>query len=189
MPDLIQTLEEEARLLEERLAVNRDFIKLREVNRLLALYKGDAEGRAPVAVAARAPSFAGGGPALPFPSAATGAQDPRKSALDAAAEILQGRADPTPVSEIYNAITQRGVELPGTQPKNNLSALLSRSPRFRAHGRAGWTLVSAGGDHAKEKAVDEEPGQEPSTALSEHRPDQAVEPNVSPVNPVAGGGT
>ncbi|WP_131675416.1 hypothetical protein [Paracoccus marinus] len=62
---------------------------------------------------------------------------------NAVVEVLKGRASPMATKDIYDWISDHGVEVPGENPTNNLSAHMSRDPRFLSWGRAGWTLTSA----------------------------------------------
>lgn len=59
--------------------------------------------------------------------------------LDAAAEELGERTAPMRTRILLKRLNNRGVEVPGKVPQNTLSARLSNSPRFRSHGRSGWT--------------------------------------------------
>jgi hypothetical protein len=60
--------------------------------------------------------------------------------LSLARKLLNGRGDPTKTSEIFSFLSQMGIEIGGTDPKSNLSAMLSTHPDFVSHGRTGWTL-------------------------------------------------
>lgn len=73
-------------------------------------------------------------------SAAAGNPAAMKNAV---AEVLKDRTSPLSTKEIYDLISGRGVEVPGENPTNNLSAHMSRDSRFLSWGRAGWTLTSA----------------------------------------------
>lgn len=64
----------------------------------------------------------------------------REQALQETKAFLKGKTQPTRLSEIDAYLEAKGVRLGGADPLNNLSALLSTSDEFRAHGRAGWTL-------------------------------------------------
>jgi hypothetical protein len=61
---------------------------------------------------------------------------------DAVRDFLSDKNSPVSTKEIYDSISQMGVYVPGENPTNNLSAHLSRDPRFLSWGREGWTLAS-----------------------------------------------
>lgn len=65
----------------------------------------------------------------------------REEALKEARALLVGKTEPTRLSDIDAHLTDKGIRLGGSDPLNNLSALLSTSGIFTAHGRAGWTLT------------------------------------------------
>lgn len=64
----------------------------------------------------------------------------REQALREAKTLLAGRTEPTRITDIDAHLVAKGIRLGGSDPLNNLSALLSTSGEFIAHGRAGWTL-------------------------------------------------
>jgi hypothetical protein len=64
----------------------------------------------------------------------------RQQALDAARELLRGKTAPTRTADISAHLEARGITIGGTDPVNNLSAMLSHVADFRSHGRDGWTL-------------------------------------------------
>jgi hypothetical protein len=129
--DFIPALDAEIAALEEGLAADPRYLKLRELRRVRELYTGNrptddlvARPRSnPLLRQRRAPSTH------------------RQKILDHAKEFLRGRTEPTTTAMIFDAINPV-VEIPGENPRNNLSAMLSNSPEFSSHGRAGWTLAS-----------------------------------------------
>ncbi len=62
--------------------------------------------------------------------------------LDAAADVIRGRSAPMKTADIFNVLVKKGIPIKGKNPQNTLSARLSNSPRFKSHGRQGWTLVA-----------------------------------------------
>jgi len=48
---------------------------------------------------------------------------------------------PVPLGKLYDHLLHRGITIGGKTPKNTLSAILSNSDLFEAHGRSGWTLA------------------------------------------------
>lgn len=63
----------------------------------------------------------------------------REQATRYAREFIEGRMEPTRMDDIYNHIVSKGVQIGGQDPKSNLSAMLSKTDGFVAHGRIGWT--------------------------------------------------
>lgn len=56
---------------------------------------------------------------------------------DRVREVLSEVKKPLKTRDLFNALTAKGVQIPGKDPQNNLSAHLSRSTEF-ASGRDGW---------------------------------------------------
>ena len=143
-------LKAEIETLEASLKATPDprLVKLHEAQRLLALYTGGD-----------APAFA---PAPPAPLAAS--SQPRASgrkaspegvrAVEAVAELLKNRAAPTPITNLADHIKSLKIKLTGRKQKESLSALMYRSERFQAHGRAGWTLKGIAPAHSKSGGAD-----------------------------------
>jgi hypothetical protein len=65
----------------------------------------------------------------------------RIQALLIAKETIRGKSEPTKTADIFAKIKEAGVWIGGTDPQNNLSAMLHNSDDFKSHGRAGWTLA------------------------------------------------
>ncbi len=114
-PDVLQSLEREAEELEA---------KLEAIRRVIALYDGEVS-----------PASAPSPPRRRLRRVRLKESDP---ILDAAAECLGDRT-PMRTKHLLRRLNRRGVEVPGKVPQNTLSARLSNSPRFRSHGRSGWT--------------------------------------------------
>jgi hypothetical protein len=161
-----EALEREIAELEKSLEGDPRFIKLRELQRVAGLYNPGAQafdnikqivgtffppvgvrGAAAVVAAgigSRHAAFAGGGEAVPVMDGQRRLQAiNRQKVLEDAENILRGRTDPTKTSDLYDDLVAAGHEIAGDDPKNNLSAMLSKSPLFRSHKRAGWTLVES----------------------------------------------
>jgi hypothetical protein len=64
----------------------------------------------------------------------------RQRALEFAQVYMAGQTLHTKTVDLLNALISHGIEIGGSDPVNSLSALLSTSGKFVAHGRAGWTL-------------------------------------------------
>lgn len=101
--------------------------------------------------------------------------------LDCAAELLTGRIEPTSTNDVYSHISGL-MEIPGANPKNNLAAMLSNSPRFRANGRQGWVLATETNEASDTLFLATSEASNPIAASL------TAEPNVKPVNPALGGG-
>lgn len=177
-----EALEREIAELEKSLEADPRYIKLRELQRVASLYNSGmplahsqshaigsfftpATARMAAAVAGIGPShinpprFAGGGEAVPIVDGQRRMQAMvRQRVLEDAENILRGRTEPTKTADLYDDLVAAGHEIGGDDPKNNLSAMLSKSPLFRSHKRAGWTLVesqSTAPDDDTDDVVDE----------------------------------
>ena len=70
-----------------------------------------------------------------------------RTATEATIAFLRGQSGPVPTVRILEHLKEVGIALGGSQPRNSLSVMLSRSRLFKAHGRRGWTLAEDdGGD-------------------------------------------
>ena len=63
-----------------------------------------------------------------------------KIILHEAHNILQELGEPVSVSTLYDLLSQRGIQIPGTNPRNNLSARLSNAKDQFVSGPDGWSL-------------------------------------------------
>jgi hypothetical protein len=173
MSFFVSALEAEIASLQDELEADPRFLKLRELERVRALYGAQEQSlslrieKRVIPVAKRR---------MPSPE--------RQKILDAAKEAIRGRTQPTPTSDIFDAISP-DVEIPGNAPKNNLSAMLSNSTEFVSHGRAGWTLASETSEASGDLLARSAPEASNSSPAS-----PAGEPDsLRPVDPVPGGGT
>jgi hypothetical protein len=58
--------------------------------------------------------------------------------------FLAGQSAPVLTADIFSHLESIGVKIPGENPRNNLSAILSNTKdRYQSHGRQGWTLQSS----------------------------------------------
>ncbi len=65
----------------------------------------------------------------------------RRRVLEATEAFLASKFEPVPTREIFEKVVAiGGFTIGGRDPVNGLSAILSRSDKFIAHGRSGWTL-------------------------------------------------
>lgn len=163
-----EALEREISDLEKSLEADPRFIKLRELQRVASLYTPGVNpidglkafvnllrvgapahaqaggGVIPAGIGSKQAVFAGGGEAIPVVDGQRRMQAlTRQRVLEDAENILRGRTEPTKTADLYDDLVAAGHEIGGDDPKNNLSAMLSKSPLFRSHKRAGWTLVES----------------------------------------------
>lgn len=82
--------------------------------------------------------------------------------LDAAAEVLALRTAPMRTSLLLKHLNRRNLEIHGKVPQNTLSARLSNSPRFRSHGRSGWTMAPTSHPEAKQGEAPDDSSSEAS---------------------------
>jgi hypothetical protein len=62
---------------------------------------------------------------------------------DAAERFLRGKTAPLQTKDVLDALNSEGIHVPGDNPQNNLSAHMSRDPRFLSLGRDGWVLAAS----------------------------------------------
>lgn len=146
--ELLAALKAEIATLEKKLEADPNFKKLRRLMDALDAYADEEDGDDDSEISAlQMPTDAAAGH--------TGtAEPPRQTSGRTRNEITQlilnetttiieaNQPSPTPTSEILEQLTRRGLVVPGKRQLNNLSAMLSYSGRFQAHGRSGWTLIS-----------------------------------------------
>lgn len=132
MTGFLEVLDAEIQGLQRSLETDPRFTKLRELRRIRELYASDSP-HPPIRV--------------------TPTSDARKSAgrkmwpetehtIKEAEQLLANAAEPVPLRDIFRHVTQRGCKIGGRDPLNNFSAMLSRSGKFAARGKAGWMLAT-----------------------------------------------
>lgn len=157
--------------------------KLRELRRIQMLYNGGGP-KPPVArerPTGIAPTF---GPTGIAPTRRAASPE-RKAILEQAKDFIRGKTTPTTTTEIFECVSMF-MDIPGKDPKNNLSAMLSNSPEFVSHGRIGWTLASA---ETPEAADDLVARSAPAASMSSPASPAGEPSSVRPVDPAPGGGT
>jgi hypothetical protein len=182
----VQALDSEIAQLKAELGRDPRYLKLRELERVRKLYTDEA---APAQVSSNgfAPSHKGTSGRTQSPQT--------KQALDAAERILRDRPTgmfppvPMPIAHLLRRIEHAGIEITGQNPRNTLSAMLSNSPRFRSHGRIGWTLAEDRTVPAQNTEAADTLPRDGSAASAEPRPTSEGTESVRPVNPWPGGGT
>lgn len=149
-----EALEREIADLEKSLEADPRFIKLRELQRVASLYTPTAQVMdafkgivgsiamvGPVRSGAATRHYGGGEAVAVSDGQRRISAAVRQKVLEDAENILRGRSEPTRTADLYDSLIVLGHEIGGDDPKNNLSAMLSKSPLFRSHKRAGWTLT------------------------------------------------
>jgi hypothetical protein len=137
MAGFVDHLRAEIEALERSLESDPRFVKLRELQRVRILY----ESR-PGTVSPDSPSLRDREERIPHRRPPTREMSPAtKLVIDAAREYVAPRDPvPVPLRELYREITEvRSIPIGGSQPINNLSAMLYRYG-FEAVGRVGWRL-------------------------------------------------
>jgi hypothetical protein len=76
----------------------------------------------------------------------------RQQALAVAKEFVKSSTLPIKTVDILTHIRGQGIEIGGADPVNSLSARLSTSGDFTAHGRSGWTMAKNREEAAQELA-------------------------------------
>jgi hypothetical protein len=109
--------------------------------------------------------------------------------LDAAEAIIRASKKPIRTIEILEELQRRKIDVHGDNPRNTLSAILSYSGRFKAHGRSGWTAKEDDDPDENTEAADGPSlAGRSSTASAEHRLTNGGT-RAEPVKPRPGGGT
>ena len=141
MTTVVTALDAEIAALEGQLAKNAIYRKLQHLKNTKAMYEaapGARKGKGKRKAAGKRPHAAG-------------------SVTGAAREVLAGVTEPMPTRDVLAALQARGITVGGAAPHSTLSALLSKSPHFTAHGRSGWTLAE--GNDGAPSTVNDSPVQ------------------------------
>lgn len=141
MTGFLDHLRTEIQALERLLGSDPRYIKLRELQRVRAIYEKQPEAAlADLAERREAPAR----PPRARPPAPREMSPATKRVVAAAHELMIGRADPLPLRDLYHEIAEvRSIPVGGKQPINNLSAILYRYG-FEAVGRSGWRVSQRG---------------------------------------------
>jgi hypothetical protein len=156
MAGFLDHLMAEIQALEQSLAGDPRFVKLRELQRVRSLYESQ-----PGVLSPDSPSLKGAGEPgqrrQPTPRTMT---PETRAIVNAATEYVRNRLTPVPLRELYHEIAEvRGIPIGGKNPINNLSAMLWRYG-FRAEGRAGWRLQETKESADQSDSGDGEPQKE-----------------------------
>jgi hypothetical protein len=130
----IVALDQEISVLRAQLSADPRYIRLRELERI----RHDLYPDEPAAPPSSSPRDSS---TIRSPGRRRSAE--RQKAIDAVTELLTGKAEPIKTVDIDRHLRTLGIRLGGSNPLNNLSALLYHAPGFRSNGRAGWTLNGA----------------------------------------------
>jgi hypothetical protein len=131
----VASLDEEIARLEDAISDIPEVKKLRELKRLRQLYDGPRrlteqdELQEPYD-SSETPARAGG--RKPSPE--------RQEALKIIEAAVVGAKVPMRTVDLLALLRNRGIKIGGSDEISNLSAMISSSGRFEAHGRSGWTL-------------------------------------------------
>jgi hypothetical protein len=136
--DFVDSLELEIERLAKVVDAIPEVRQLQELRRLRGLYISPIQKQLEVAIAGAAGVDRS---AVVIKSAAGRKMAPeRQKAIDVTKRLLEGQKEPMKTAELLEYLKMTGVDLSGSDPVNSLSALLSTSGLFQAHGRSGWTL-------------------------------------------------
>ena len=138
MADFAVALVAEIASLEREIRHDVRYIRLRKLKKLLSLYE------AGTAASNQTVNF---GKSIKTESEDNGARrshrqpsPDRKKALSVAGDYIKVANRITPTREVMEHLAANNIEIGGSNPLNNLSAMLSTSGLFQPHGRKGWTM-------------------------------------------------
>ena len=140
MHEFLRLLDAEIADLERQLSASPIYVKLQRAKNLRDAYLITDGAETSVA----APRHEAVRHARPLASGNSAA------VLEVVKSHLRGKTRPVPTRDIMSVLKDRGVEVGGAIPQNNVSSLLSKANDIVSHGRLGWTLA----DHDMEKAGD-----------------------------------
>lgn len=129
----LASLDAEISRLETVLEAFPEMRQLKELRRVRSLYAGQQS-------AIPTPSADGFQRTAIPPRPGRKMSSERQQAIEFALVHMTGQTQPTKTVDLLEALRANGIEIGGNDPVNSLSALLSTSSRFVAHGRSGWTL-------------------------------------------------
>lgn len=143
MTDFATALDLEIQHLEKIVEEIPEVVKLRQLRRVRAIYSTHDTGRRRE-VSHLSQSLA---QALSPSSPGRKMSPERVQALEFVSTHLNEQTAPVKTVDLHRALEANGINIGGADPVNGLSALLSTSGRFMAHGRAGWTLRPSNNDN------------------------------------------
>ncbi len=140
-----QSLDAEIMRLEAELAADPRAVKLQELKRVRSLYddgKEASQTKPGVTIIVEAKTSENSAPLSDKPGRKMSPE--RVEALMVTRALLTGKVSPTRTADILAHLESRGINIGGSDPQNNLSAMLYHQPDFESHGRAGWTIKMNG---------------------------------------------
>jgi hypothetical protein len=141
MSDFVFSLNLEIDRLEKAIEHIPEVRKLQELQRVRALYINEHPEPGRSATSQLARSIAANLTLDPvFSSPGRKMAPERHKAIEFVSSHLMGQVAPIKTADLLVALQNHGINIGGNDPVNSLSALLSTSGRFLAHGRSGWTL-------------------------------------------------
>ena len=141
MVDFVSSLNLEIDRLEKAIEDIPEVRKLRELQRVRALYMNEYPEPGRSAASRLAASLAANLTAEYAPSSPGRKMSPeRQQAIEFVSVHLNGQVSPIKTADLLQTLQVNGIHIGGNDPINSLSALLSTSGKFLAHGRSGWTL-------------------------------------------------
>lgn len=140
--ELLAAIEAEIEAIEAELAADVRFARLRALRDLRKLYRSSDQNAGPVGPPSSSIDAWGAGANGPSaPRTVNRKIAPHRSqAVDAIVMHLKNRSGPVPTKDLLEHIVSLGIDVGGSNPLNNLSAILSNSNLFASNGRVGWTL-------------------------------------------------
>jgi hypothetical protein len=136
--NFLDHLEAEILALKSSLETDPRFVKLRELRRIKDLYLSDSAS----AVGSDSPRTRAGSSASQRKSVTRKMSPETERVIEESERLLDGRSSPTPLRDVFHHVVDIcGCHIGGKDPINGLSSILSRAGKFKAHGRAGWTLA------------------------------------------------
>jgi hypothetical protein len=138
MTDFTTALDLEIKHLEEIVESIPEVVKLRGLQRVRAIYLSHSSAHRMEASRvsqdlARALTSSASSPGRRM-------SPERLQAIEFVSVHLSGQSAPVKTVDLHHALEANGINIGGSDPVNGLSALLSTSGKFVAHGRSGWTL-------------------------------------------------
>ena len=147
MTDFTAALDLEIKQLERVVEAIPEVVKLRELQRVRALYINEHPEPGRSAASRLARSLAESLTIDPAPLSPGRKMLPeRQQAIAFATVHLTGQVTPIKTADLLSTLRAHGINIGGNDPVNSLSALLSTSGKFVAHGRSGWTLKPSNND-------------------------------------------
>ena len=90
-----------------------------------------------------------------------GGKSETQKTVDTVREIIEAEGKPMPLGQIFRALTDRGISMPGKNPRNTLGARLSNSEAVVPLPGFGWWLVERPFGPANYPPSDAEPADDP----------------------------